>query len=313
MKTLIALTLFALVHPAAAAPLSRQAQERYYSSYLSACFRTRGEGKIIWIPSSCFVRNNTGCCAYAAVATCALFQRIAKLYDFAEGKGASWPAKMARDLKRVGYTKFVQVQGSKSKGWGLLKRSIDDGKPCLFSIPGHALVCCGYNASHVWVIDNTGREALKIKGWPLAEWKRRHDGWVLVLNECRPWVPQPRPGPGPKPAPHIDPPDELKPEPEPKPVTPMVQPVDLGPVLKKLGELEAKIAAIKPGKDGLPGPAGRDGKPGLDGKPGKDGKDGDSADSGALQVQIDALKLEISKLKSQLGTNKRVIVVPAGK
>lgn len=210
------------------------------------------------IAQSSMVRNVGGNCGFASIEIIARHQGYTNMHGFANGKGGSWPEIMATWLNRYG-VEHEQVH-SRTQGLALMRKFLEQKRPVLFSIPGHALVCCGWTWSpqgdeRIWVVDNTGYEACVVKGWPKREFDARFDGWVCGLWNCRPFrpnYPPPQVTPGPGKTPHIDPPPDLisptvapQVTPPAPAVTPNPQPcIDLLGLKKLKADLEADKAAI---------------------------------------------------------------------
>lgn len=204
-------------------------------------------GAFVEIPPECRVKNTSGNCGFCAIETIGRYQGINTLHGFARGKGGCTSASMAGWLRKYG-VEFEQAT-RRSESIELMRNYLAKGQPVLFSIPGHALVCCGWTKTadgreYMWVVDNSGSERAEIKGWPKAEWDRRFDGWVCALRPIFPLRPDrpDRPGPGPKPGPHVDP----TPGTVPTPIVPGPVP---GPAPDKLAEFEkrweARLAAMR--------------------------------------------------------------------
>lgn len=191
------------------------------------------DGYFIPIAREHMVINVGGNCGFCSVEICARYLGLKELHGFSKGKHGTNSSDMARWLDRYG-VRYKQAT-SRSASLELMRECLADGRPVLFSIPGHALVCCGWTKSaaggeYLWVVDNTGREGATIKGWPKAEFDRRFSGWVCGLFPIfpgnRPWH---KPPDAPKPGPHVDPtPDMLT-----------------SPLAKQLAELDARLKGLE--------------------------------------------------------------------
>lgn len=289
-------------------------------------------GRLVKIAPENIVRNTSGNCAWCALETIARHNGVRSLFGVSRGRGMANfymrsdgqnDSDISRHLRASG-VEFVESVGDKARGWKLIVECLEADSPVLFSIPGHALVCCGATTDaagkqFVWIADNTGHEGGQIKGWPMAEFDARFTGWVCGLRRhptcpgpnCQPSINVQPAGP----SIHIDPSPQTVPEPTPVvPATPKPDP--MADVLKAIADLRKEIQAIqlkpgpsgKDGRDGGPGPAGPagpGGAPGADGKPGRDGKDADSVKVDALNQRIATLEAAVNKL-----TSTRVVVTP---
>lgn len=287
-------------------------------------------GRILRLKTEHMVQNRGGNCGWCSLEMCARFQGITELYgvsrgrggvDFHTGNGRSWS-----DLSNFARQRGVEVDEvcyNHAKAIELMVKCLGEGRPVVFTIPGHAMCCCGMTRNDkgettVWIVDNTGEEACAIKGWTWAEFSQEFRGSVTAIRPRLRVCPGPNcPGPNsPNVAPHVDPPPEVVPVPAPK--EPAKDPnTDL---LKAIAELKEQIAAIQlkpgpPGKDGKEGQAGPPGAKGVDGaagpvgpagKDGAPGKDADAAQVAALNQRIAALEAAVNKI-----TSTRTVVVPA--
>lgn len=283
------------------------------------------EDVFIPIAPSSMVLNVGGNCGFATIEIIARHLGFEALHGFSKGKGGCTPSSMAQWLDKYG-VEYMQAS-DRTNAIKILKQFLAAKKPVLFSIPGHALVCCGWTHSAdgrelIWVVDNTGPEGAKIKGWPKSEWDQRFDGWVCGLIRC-PNRPRIFPGPGPRPSPHVDPTPDLV-NPQPKPVTPPAAPVPVidtslldklkadfeakltangGDLSKVKADLEAAHAKLKLFADALeeirklkstpgPGQPGPQGVPGPPGPQGPPGSPASSPDVSPLLIELTALRAE---------------------
>jgi len=226
-------------------PWAKQAPaaDRYYESMFAGAQAARDGGYFVPIAKECMVRNTSGNCGFCSIEIIARHLGLKNLVGFADGKGGCTSSSMAGWLTKYG-VKFKNAT-NRADGVATMKEFLAADCPVLFSIPGHALVCCGWTETpdlgeRIWVVDNTGREGCVIKGWPKAEFDRRFDGWVCGLFPIfpgRPW--HPRTPPAPAPTPHVDPPADLL----------------SNPVAKRIDELEARLKALEKGDAATPGHA----------------------------------------------------------
>lgn len=289
MRYLLALLLFA-------GPL--QAQQTFSDGHV---------GTYITIAPEHRVKNTNGNCAFCAIETIVRHQGVTELQGFSKGKGGATPSTMRSYLNARKIEYKDTPQGARAVGWANIRANIAEGRPVMFDIPGHALVCCGITTKagreYVWVIDNTGAEGLKPKGWLKSEFDAKFGGWTCAIQRCRPgFCPPPKTTPK---TPHIDPPDE--------PIDNPKQ-TDLAAKLDKLIDDFAKFKCVPgpagpAGKDGLPGPSGPTGPAGLPGLSGKDGRDCDplaivklQADNAALLSRIAALEAEQQRQAGVIAT-----------
>lgn len=207
--------------------------DKYYESLFHGAQAARDGGYFIPISKECMVRNVAGNCGYCSIEIIARHLGMKQMEGFSRGKHGCTSDSMARELDRVG-VKYKNATG-RNAGIATMKEFLAADCPVLFSIPRHALVCCGWTdtpelGERIWVVDNTGREGCVIKGWTKAEFDRRYDGWVMGLFPIfpgRPW--HPRTPPAPAPAPHVDPPTDL--------VT--------NPLAKRVDDVESRLKALE--------------------------------------------------------------------
>ena len=302
MKNLLFLALFAFVQPALA-PAACWGDSPAPRSAVPV-------GKVIKLEKWMVVSNTSGNCAYCAIETCARAQGFTELDNSAWRKGGSTDSDIKRLLDKTGIEYYLVEEAGNREN--LLRQAIDSGRPCVFTIPGHALVCNGYSDERVWVTDNTGKEGLKTYGWTWSEWRKLNQGGYVCCLWRRPRV---APGPGPNPDPNHIPlpvvpvvitpvtPAVVIPAPVVLPApTPVVTPAPIPAALTAaLAELKASIDALK-NRPAVPGPAGKngvDGKTGPTGAAGPAGSAGTPADPkalAALTARVTALESLIQNL-----------------
>jgi hypothetical protein len=239
--SLIAAALAALLAAPVLADVGRT--DPYYRSMFVGADAAKAGGYFVPIAKESMVRNTSGNCGYCSIEIIARHLGLKNMHGFAQGKGGCTSSSMARDLDRYG-VKYKNAT-NRADGIATMKEFLAADCPVLFSIPGHALVCCGWTdtpgiGERIWVVDNTGREGCQIKGWTKAEFDRRFDGWVCGLFPIfpgRPW--HPRTPPGPAPTPHVDPPADLL----------------TNPLAKRVDELEGRLKALEKGDATTPGHA----------------------------------------------------------
>lgn len=233
-----------------------------------------------------------GNCMYASFETCARQLGITELYGSSKGRGGA----TADDLASLAYSKGVEyklhsqdyriVQNGQwvrdhAGGWKLIQESIASGCPVVFTIEGHGLVCNGIltddkGQQTVYVIDNTGPEGCRCKGWSKDEFDAKFTGGVCQLCPRRGVCPGPNCPTCPPPfKPHVDPPAVVPP-----PVMPPAPTLPQPDVMGAIKALSDKIDKIQL-TPGPPGPAG--------GK-GDKGDSGDPADVTALRQQVALLQ-----------------------
>src|SRR5262245_35327730 len=102
------------------------------------------------------VINVGGNCGYCSIEICARFQGMTNMAGFSRGKGGCTASSMARELDAVG-VEYMSAT-NRADSIKIMSQFLAAGKPVLFSIPGHALVCCGWTKASdgrefIWVVD----------------------------------------------------------------------------------------------------------------------------------------------------------------
>ena len=108
-------------------------------------------------------------------------------------KSYSGPSSAASKLRELG-VKFEQTYGDKEAGMAMMKKAMDEGRGCLFGVPGHAMVLVHYDAEADVVkwFDNSD-DSLKIQTMTVNRFMQRWSGngyWVLVVYADKDIVPQ---------------------------------------------------------------------------------------------------------------------------
>lgn len=139
------------------------------------------------IPMKDRVRNYTGIqCVFSSIEMLGRWAEEPKLTNppitsRSDCKGYSGPSDAASKLRSLG-VKFEQSYYDRDQGIKLIKKSMEEGRGCLWGVPGHAMVLVHYSEEEdrVCWVDNSDR-SLKIQETTIAEFKRRWDSWVLVI------------------------------------------------------------------------------------------------------------------------------------
>lgn len=78
--------------------------------------------------------------------------------------------------------KYEQVYSSREKGINLIRKATSEGRGCLFSIPGHAMVLVHFDEANdiVKYVDNSDI-TLKVQTMSLSRFYKVWDSWVLVI------------------------------------------------------------------------------------------------------------------------------------
>lgn len=230
----------------------------------------------VFVPRAERDRNRNGNCTWCAAETCfwgaAKLEKFKGLTDRAVKEG--WHGASIQNI--LAYCKAAGVEAETGSGAEFVKHAVAKGCGAAIHIPGHFVYCCGIDDESARIIDNGRSQEVQV-------WSRAKFDSSMIAAVCptldklfKPRVPRPNPN-----HPSLPP---VTPGPvTPGPVTPPVTPapaVDLKPILDKLAEIEAKLAAVesKPGKDG------------VNGRDGKDGKDGTVA-----QIDYERLAIEVAK------------------
>lgn len=145
------------------------------------------EGVQCPIPMSDRVRNHTGIqCVFASIECIGRWAEEPKLMNppltsRSDCKSYSGPSDAASKLTKYG-VKFEQEYRDREAGIALIKKAMRDGRGCLWGVPGHAMTLIHYDEANDTVkwIDNSDR-SLRVQTTTIDKFKRRWDGWVLVI------------------------------------------------------------------------------------------------------------------------------------
>jgi hypothetical protein len=139
------------------------------------------------IPIENRVKNYTGVqCVYSSIEMLGRWAEEPKLINppitsRSDCKSYSSPKVAAERLNRLG-VKFEQSWGDKKKGIELIKKSMREGRGCLWDVPGHAMALVHYSESEnrVCWVDNADYK-LRIQETTIGKFKERWNSWVLVI------------------------------------------------------------------------------------------------------------------------------------
>ena len=148
------------------------------------------------IPMECRVRNYTGIqCVYSSTEMLGRWAEEPKLVNppltsRGDCKGYSSSGQLARVLRGLD-VKFEQSTGSETAGILLIKKAMEEGRGCLFGVPGHAMVLVHYDeeTDRVCWVDNSDR-SLQVQTMTIRRFKERWSYWVCVIyadNEVIPY------------------------------------------------------------------------------------------------------------------------------
>ncbi len=144
------------------------------------------EGVQCPVPMEDRVRNHTGVqCVFSSVEMLGRWAECDKLINppitsRSNCKSYSGPSDLAKKLNAIG-VKFEQTT-DRTKGMALIKRAMAEGRGCLFSVPGHAMVLIHYDEATDTVkwVDNSDR-SLRVQTMTVSRFKRRWDDWICVI------------------------------------------------------------------------------------------------------------------------------------
>lgn len=144
------------------------------------------EGVQCPIPMKDRVRNYTGIqCVFSSIEMLGRWAECKKLIDppitsRSNCKSYSGPSDLAKKLNAIG-VKFEQTT-NKTDGLKLIKRAMAEGRGCLFSVPGHAMVLIHYDEETDTVkwVDNSDR-SLRVQTMTVKRFHQRWDHWVCVI------------------------------------------------------------------------------------------------------------------------------------
>lgn len=139
------------------------------------------------IPMEDRVPNYTGIqCVYSSTEMLGRWAEEPKLVEppitsRSDCKGYSGPSRLSSILRKL-EVRFEQSNGSRSKGLQLIKKAMDEGRGCLFGVPGHAMVLVHYDESNdrVCWVDNSDR-SLKVQTMSVSRFKQRWDSWICII------------------------------------------------------------------------------------------------------------------------------------
>lgn len=139
------------------------------------------------IPIENRVKNYTGIqCVYSSIEMLGRWAEEPKLINppitsRPDCKSYSSPKTAADRLNKLG-VKFEQSWGDRKKGIELIKRAMNEGRGCLWDVPGHAMVLVHYSESEnrVCWVDNADYR-LRIQETTINKFKERWGSWVLVV------------------------------------------------------------------------------------------------------------------------------------
>ena len=139
------------------------------------------------IPMEDRVRNHTGTqCVFSSIEMLGRWAEEPKLMNPPITNNPSYqsysePSHAAKQLRRLG-VKFEQTDGDREAGIALIKKAMEEGRGCLFDVPGHAMVLVHYDEENDVVkwVDNSDR-TLKIQTMTIARFKQRWGSWILVV------------------------------------------------------------------------------------------------------------------------------------
>lgn len=139
------------------------------------------------IPMEDRVRNYTGIqCVFSSIEMLGRWAEEPKLTNppitsRSDCKSYSGPNDAASKLRRLG-VKFEQTYRDRDEGIKLIKKAMEEGRGCLWGVPGHAMVLVHYSEDEdrVCWVDNSDR-SLKVQETTVARFKQRWDSWILVI------------------------------------------------------------------------------------------------------------------------------------
>jgi hypothetical protein len=139
------------------------------------------------IPMKDRVFNKTGIqCVYASIETIGRWAEEPKLMNppltsRPECKSYSSPSRLAQVLNSL-KVKYEQSYGKRDEGRSLIRKAMDEGRGCLWGVPGHAMVIVHWdeeNNVYKWV-DNSDR-SLKVQTGTIQQFEKRWDSWICVV------------------------------------------------------------------------------------------------------------------------------------
>ena len=96
-------------------------------------------------------------------------------------KSYATPKSTAKILNNL-QVKFEQSYGSKKNGMKLIKKAMNQGRGCLWGVPGHVMVLIHYSESEnkVCWVDNSDYK-LRVQQTTIKKFNERWNSWVLVI------------------------------------------------------------------------------------------------------------------------------------
>jgi len=139
------------------------------------------------IPMENRVPNYTGVqCVWASIEMLGRWAEEPRLVNppltsRADCKSYSSPELASQVLTRLG-VKFEQSYNNTTKGVALIKKAMEEGRGCLFSVTGHAMVIVHYDEEKGIVkwVDNSD-STLKVQTMNMERFRSVWTSWVLVI------------------------------------------------------------------------------------------------------------------------------------
>lgn len=139
------------------------------------------------IPIENRVKNYTGIqCVYSSIEMLGRWAEEPKLINPPitsrnDCKSYSSPKVAADRLNKLG-VRFEQSWGDRKKGVELIKKAMNEGRGCLWDVPGHAMVLIHYSESEnrVCWVDNADYR-LRVQQTTISKFNERWASWVLVI------------------------------------------------------------------------------------------------------------------------------------
>lgn len=166
-------------------------EEDYKTSFVSPYFSNFKEPELSSIqcpiPIKDRVKNYTGIqCVYSSIEMLGRWAEEPKLINppitsRKDCKSYSSPRTAADRLNKIG-VKFEQTWGDREKGIKLIKKAMNEGRGCLWDVPGHAMVLVHYSEveNKVCWVDNSDYR-LRVQQTNIKKFKERWGSWVLVI------------------------------------------------------------------------------------------------------------------------------------
>lgn len=139
------------------------------------------------IPMKDRVKNHTGIqCVFSSIEMLGRWAECQQLISppitsRSDCKSYSGPNDAGGKLKRLG-VKFEQTSQGREPGLALIRKAMQEGRGCLFGVPGHAMVLIHFDESKNVVkwVDNSDR-SLRIQTMTTKRFFERWDEWALVI------------------------------------------------------------------------------------------------------------------------------------